>query len=307
SETGKHLFLSTEHKDGKIKITVEAHDVDKTPLTDVKLKAGITSPAFKVKDDKKFELKFEQKNAGVYEAEIPADEVGAYFINIRAEWEKLERGKDGIQIRTPMTGNVRAGVTIPYSPEFAELESNPSLLEKISKETGGRIYKDDSVALDNAAMMSEVFRPIPESYATLQTFWPWLVVLTAVCLLLDVAVRRISIEPSAVWTKGVATWKKWRGQTLASEASPEYIERLKSRKAQVGSSIDKQKAAKKFEQAEATVIAEPPKVAPEPPPVEKKPKPPVIKEPPKEEGDFAARLMRAKKKAMDDRDKEKPK
>lgn len=307
SETGKHLFLSTEHKDGKIKITVEAHDVDKTPLTDVKLKAGITTPAFKVKDDKKFELKFEQKNAGVYEAEIPADEVGAYFINIRAEWEKLERGKDGILIRTPMTDNVRAGVTIPYSPEFAELESNPSLLEKISKETGGRIYKDDSIALDNAAMMSEVFRPIPESYATLQTFWPWLVVLTAVCLLLDVAVRRISIEPGAVWTKGVATWKQWRGQKLASEASPEYIERLKSRKAQVGSTIDKQKAAKKYEQAEGTVIADPPKVALEPPPVEKKPKPPVIKEAPKEEGDFAARLMRAKKKAMDDREKEKPK
>ena len=30
-----------------------------------------------------------------------------------------------------MTDSVRAGVTIPYSPEFAEMESNPDLLEKM--------------------------------------------------------------------------------------------------------------------------------------------------------------------------------
>src|SRR6202030_4279960 len=124
-------------------------------LTDVDLKAGITSPAFKVKDDKKFELKFEQKNAGVYEAWIPADEVGAYFINIQAKWKK----QDG----TEMVDNVRAGVTIPYSPEFAEVESNPGLLESMSKETGGKIYEDSAAALEKAAEKADVFRPVPQS------------------------------------------------------------------------------------------------------------------------------------------------
>src|SRR5207249_775404 len=103
-----------EHKDGKIRVTVEAQDADKTPLTDVQLRAGITSPTFKVKDDRKIELKFEQKNAGVFEADFPAEEVGAHFIYIEAKWKK-----DGKE----MSDNVRAGVTIPYSPEFAEMES----------------------------------------------------------------------------------------------------------------------------------------------------------------------------------------
>ena len=65
TESSENLFLTTEHKDGKIRIIIHARDADKTPLTDVDLKAGVTSPAFKVKDDRKSPLKFEQKNAGV--------------------------------------------------------------------------------------------------------------------------------------------------------------------------------------------------------------------------------------------------
>jgi uncharacterized membrane protein len=291
-ETGEFLFLTTEQRDGKIRITVTARDADKTPLADVNLKAGITSPGFRVKDDRKSELKFEQKNAGVYEADIPADEVGAHFIAIQAKWTK-----DGKEY----TDNVRAGVSVPYSPEFAETDSNPALLEKIRDITGGRSYRDDAEALAKAALHAEVFRPTPFAHASLQPLWPWLVFVTGLCLLLDVAIRRIAIQPEAVWAKAVTIWHKLRGQA-ADEKLPEYIERLKSRKAQVVETIDKKKAAVKFEAATGTAVAEAPTVAPVTP-VEtpKKPPPPAKKE--DEEADFATRLMRAKKKAMEDRDK----
>ena len=293
TETGNHLFLSTEHKDGKIRVTVEAKDLDKMPLTNVKFQAGITSPAFKVRDDRKLDLKFEQKNAGVYEAEFPADEVGAYFINIQARWEK-----DG----TPMFDNVRAGVTIPYSPEFAEMESNPTLLERLRELTDGKAYRDDAELLAHIAMTAEVFRQTPQMHASPRALWPWLVFATAVCLLLDVAIRRIAIQPDALWTKAAAQWQRLRGQAAAAEA-PEYIERLRSRKAQVGEAIDKQKATTKFEATTANAAA--PIVASAAPAAEK-PKPPSVAQTPKEEEDatdFASRLMRAKKKAMDERDK----
>ena len=237
TETGKHLFLTTEHKDGKIRIIVEAQDADKAPLTDVQLKAGITSPAFKVKDDRKTELKFEQKNAGVFEADIPADEVGAHFIYIQAKWK--QDGKE-------MSDTVRAGVTIPYSPEFAEMESNPALLQTIANMTGGKEYADNAAALEAVARSTELFRPVPESFSNLQALWPWMVFLSALCLLLDVAVRRIAIDPEVVWTKSAALWLKLRGRAPAPTKMAEYIERLKSRKAQVSESMDKQKAAKKF-------------------------------------------------------------
>ncbi|MSU76931.1 MAG: VWA domain-containing protein [Gemmataceae bacterium] len=302
NETGKHLFMSTEQKDGKIRITLEAQDADKSPITDVELKAGITTPAFKVKDDRKFELKFEQKNAGVYEAEIPADEVGAYFINIQAKWNK-EVMKDGKKVLEPMTDVIRAGVSIPYSPEFAEMESNPDLLDRIAYLTDGKVYSDDDASLQVAAARSDVFRNVPDSHANLQALWAWMVFLAAFCLLFDVALRRIAIEPEAVWAKAVGYWQHLRGQAKADDSAPAYIERLKSRKAQVSESIDKQKAGKKFESDGKTPAT--PTITSTSAPVEKpKAKPAAEKSKQEDAADFATRLMRAKKKAMEERDKE---
>ena len=137
-DTGKFLQLTTELRDGKVRVIVEANDsdADKTPLTDVKLKAGVMSPTFKGPDSRKVEIEFEQKSAGVYEGEFPADEVGLLFPqHPGASWNK--GGKE-------IVDNVRGGVTIPYSPEFAEMESNAALLEKISEITGGKMYEDDA-------------------------------------------------------------------------------------------------------------------------------------------------------------------
>jgi len=187
------------------------------------------------------------------------------------------------------------------------MESNPDLLVRISKETGGKEYKDEKKALDEAAEKSEVFRPVPQSHASLQAFWPWLVFLTALCLLLDVAVRRVAIQPETVWVKSVATWQRLRGQAASDEKMPEYIERLKSRKASVGETMDKQKAAKKFERTPGGKTADAPIIATSAPSEKPKPTPQkkAEKQPDKEE-DFATRLMRAKKKAMEERDKDKP-
>ncbi|HWY88060.1 MAG TPA: vWA domain-containing protein, partial [Gemmataceae bacterium] len=85
-DTGKFLHLSTEQRDGKVRVIIEANDsdADKTPLTNIKLKAGVMSPTFKGPDTRKVDIEFEQKSAGVYEGEFPADEVGSYFLNIQA-------------------------------------------------------------------------------------------------------------------------------------------------------------------------------------------------------------------------------
>ncbi len=70
--------------------------------------------------------------------------------------------------------------------------------------------------------------------------------------------------------------------------------------------MDKQKAAKKFETTEGAKAVEGPTVAPIAPTEKPKAAPPVEKKKEKEE-DFATRLMRAKKKAMEERDKDKDK
>ncbi len=297
-ETGKHLQVYTEHRDGKIRVTVEAKDEKQNPLTDLKFKSAITSPSFKGSEGQRKELRFEQKNSGVYEAEFGADEVGSYFINVLAEWEQ-----DGKK----MSDGIRAGVTIPYSPEFAEMESNPSLLEKLRQITGGKHYSEDAVSLTRTAAEGEVFRSLPQAHLSLQPLWHWLVALAAVCLLFDVATRRIALEPTALWHKGVAVWERLRGRAPAATKEDAFLERLKSRKAQVGETIEQEKAKKRFEAAAGTapVVADAGAMGlPTSQPAQPKAPPPTAPKP-QEKEDYASRLLKAKRRALEDRDKEK--
>jgi hypothetical protein len=299
-DSGKFLQMTTELRDGKVRVIIEANDSDpdKTPLTGVKLKAGVMSPTFKGPDARKLEVEFEQKSAGVYEGEFPADEVGSYFLNIQAAWNK--GGKE-------IVDNVRGGVTIPYSPEFGEMESNPALLHKIAEITGGKVYTDNAETLLQAAQSGDPFRLNPISQQSLQPLWYWLVVLAGLCLLLDVATRRIAVEPAAAWAAAVTLWGKIRRHDLPAPTTV-FLERLQTRKAKVGESLEKQKAAKRFEAAEGMPAAPVPEAAAaRPVEAPKKPVPQAKKPAQEKEGDFAARLMRAKKKAMEERDRDKPK
>ena len=148
-ETGKHLNMTTERRDGKVRVIIDARDDNKMPLVDVEFRGRITSPSLKESDGLK-ELKFEQKNVGVYEAEFKAEDVGSYFLNVQARWKK--DGKD-------MADNIRGGVTIPYSPEFAEMESNTALLEQLRDLTGGQTIRDEAKALDQAASLRRGLSP----------------------------------------------------------------------------------------------------------------------------------------------------
>src|SRR5262249_3196507 len=152
--------------------------------------------------------------SGVYEAEFPAEDVGAYFVNVVGEW----KDKDG----NKMVESVRGGVVIPYSPEFAELESNTTLLERIRETTGRKTFGDDADLWTRVARTSEVFRPLPFSRRGMQPIWMWLVGLAGVLLFFDVAVRRISIDPAKVRAAAVDWWARLRGAEAAD--TPAYLE-----------------------------------------------------------------------------------
>src|SRR6185312_12343101 len=91
---------------------------------------------------------------------------------------------------------IRSGVTVPYSPEFADMESNTALLEKLRDITNGRTLSEAPEALFEAANSGVAFRHTDlEQSKSLQPIWYWLLLTTAVLLLFDVAVRRIAIDP----------------------------------------------------------------------------------------------------------------
>jgi uncharacterized membrane protein len=304
-DSGKNLTVTTEARDGRVRVTVTARDEKNRPLTDLVLRAGVTTPKLQVGDANRPQLKFIQKNVGVYEADLKAEDVGAYFINVQAV--RQVKGKDGKQVEEVVDA-VRTGVTIPYSPEFAEMESNPALLERLRDLTGGKSYPDDAEALARAAAGGDVFRPTTVRSRSLQSIWFWLVLLTGVGLFFDVAVRRISIDPLKLSRGAQEVWAHLLGQARA-ERQGDFLEKLQSRKAQVGETLAKEKSERRFEGGETPVappaVAEVSMPAPKPPP---KPAAPRVRpEDEKEPADYASRLLRAKKRAMEERDKDKGK
>jgi hypothetical protein len=301
-ETGK-LTLTTEYKDGKVKVTVEARDDKKNnrPITDLTLRGGVTLPNARPGDKKELTLKLNQKASGIYEAEFKADDSGSYFLNIASVVEK-----DGKIDK--VLDSVRGGVTVPYSPEFADMESNVALLDKLREITGGESIPDEANAMDRAALAGEVFRSGLPLTKSMQPIWFWLVLATAVLLFFDVGVRRIAIEPAEVGAALGRVWDRLRGRVPVPEGAPQFLDRLRSRKVQVGDALDKARAAVRYEGGDmpttapggAQVSTGRPSA---PKPVGQQPGMAPQKEP--EAGDFASRLMRAKKKVWEERDKDK--
>jgi hypothetical protein len=84
-----------------------------------------------------------------------------------------------------------------------------------------------------------------------------------------------------------------------------FLERLHSRKARVGQSLDQSRASRRFE-AETTATAPPgADETSRTPPQRPMPRPAPAAKPQESMDDFASRLMRAKRRAMEERDKKK--
>jgi uncharacterized membrane protein len=307
----KRLTMTAETHDGKVKIVVEARDDQNKPITNLNLRGGVTIPGGGGGVGKQ-EVIFHQTNSGTYEGEIKADAAGAYFITAQATRKAKILNKDGKEEWIDEGfDSVRAGVTIPYSQEFAVMESNQPLLERIREITDGKSYADADDALIKAAESGDVFRKGIAPSDVFQPLWHWLLLLSGVVLFCDVAVRRIALEPERVLGPVRRWWDRQRGREMAREQAPQFLDRLKTRKAQVLEALEKPKATRRFEGTDAPVYA-PPGATDEPAKIDR-PLPKAPAERPgmapdsekQDAGDFGSRLLRAKKRVWQEKDKDK--
>ncbi len=316
TENSGRLLMTTEYQDGKIRITIEARrtknkdraDAEDGPDTDIKLRGGVTLPAGK---GARQTLKFIQKNSGQYEAEIKAEEAGSYFINVQAFRAVKVKGKDGKE-REVEEGieSVRAGITLPYSPEFADQESNVSLLRQIQEMTDGREYKEDEKALSDDARAGTVFRRGLPPAETPLPLWPWLIVLAGLLLFSDVAVRRIALDLTDARLFAARVWARLRGLPVPEPERTAYLERLQGRRSPGLAASGGEQAGRRFESAgpvsapslaDAASMETPTPAGPRTPARDQGP----TLEEPQESGDALDRLRRAKKKVWEERDRDK--
>jgi hypothetical protein len=290
AERGK-LTVQTEYRDGKMRIIVDARDEKDKAVGGLRLKAAVTSPKPLQPGEKPVEPEFRREGVGRYVAEVPAEEAGSYFLNVVAS----SAGPNGTTI--PFDA-ARAGFAVPYSPEYADLESNPKLLQQVSELTGGKAYTDGD-DLTQLAKDATLFRDAPKTVRSLLPFWFWLVFAAGMLLLLDVGVRRVSLEWTEVRTAAERTWANLRANPVA-ETESEGLGKLLRRKASVGEAIDKTRAARKFDPtATPAAPADAPKAADDfvstgPPLLPPPPSRPTETKAPE---DFFTRMQKAKKRA----------
>lgn len=216
---------------------------------------------------------------------------------------------------------ISTGVSVPYSDEYRELRSNPASLETIATVTNGatnflKIRANGTPDLDRSLKGVDHFRRDPslvnpKAYADL---WPNLLWLACILFLADVAVRRIAPDVDRMRKVVADQWLKLRGREVVP--STEYMEKLRNRKAEVGDQIDRSRAATRFE---APPPAEGSRPLGEPlldrrsesnePTRQRAPTsltPGLGAEGPKPESEgYTNRLLKAKKKVWEERDKKK--
>ncbi len=296
------LQMHTEYRDGKIKVLVEARTAKGDPDTSLKLRGGLTPPTGKGGEPgKPLALRFVQKNSGQYEAEVKAEEAGSYFFNAQATRTRRVKQKDKggkEQVVEEGTQSVRGGLTLPYSPEFAELESNSALLERLAERTDGRAYHDDDESLSEAAREGVVFRPPVERSRSALPFHYWLLFLAAGLLWLDVAARRLTLDPAQAAEGFAHAWARLRGRPLPPPAPAEPVARLQARPP----------APRRFEGGPAPALPAGADVtAPDrPAPPRPADAPPAPGPQPDAPAGGLGELLKAKKKVWEDRNKDKP-
>src|SRR5262249_58889374 len=114
-------------------------------------------------------------------------------------------------VEEPVDG-VRAGVTLPYSPEFSELRPNRELLEQLKDLTDGKMYYETELA--KVIADDEVFRPSPNKERSRLPLWYWLVVLTGLGMFVDVALRRVAVGPGGAEKEAANPSLRGRGPSV---------------------------------------------------------------------------------------------
>ncbi len=147
-----------------------------------------------------------------YQANVPLWGHGRYHVS--------STGKGGDRDETAFGGFI-----VPYSPEYLRFRSNRQTLSDIASRTGGRVLSG-TVAEDTQSKAERVPK------RTSRPIFDWFLMALAILLPLDVAVRRIQLDWSAIWQ--TLTWRK-RAPTTATMGT------LLDRKAQVQSALQARK------------------------------------------------------------------
>ena len=187
------IRVVTEDLGDSTKLVVEALDPKGERLNFVRFAGRAVGP-----DGKAQSVELRQVGPGRYEGLFDSAGSGAYVVNLR-----YSAPGEGGQAKE---GNVQAAITRPYADEYRELEDNFALLKLLAERTGGRVLDWDP---KTANLWSHDGLPKPVS---LRPIWMTIAMVALGVFLLDVAVRRVRIDPYAI----AAAVRRGFGQSVST-------------------------------------------------------------------------------------------
>jgi uncharacterized membrane protein len=277
--------VTTSVHGGKARVRIDALDKNAEAINLLEVKGALVDPA-----QQSQKLQLTQTGPGRYEAEFDAREHGNYIVSVGYS---TGQGKDAV------SGTLRTGLSVAYSPEYSQLQANLPLLEEIRTRTHGRLL----AAADAAAPFARAGLPQAEAR---RAIWESLVQWLLLAFLLDVAVRRVAIHPVELSRKARRYLTEIAGRERPASEAAGVLSTLKGARERVREerlAAGGPPAAARYEaptpdakvtedlsralggatQQDAPVVARP-----------------TGKKPPSSEGEYTARLLRAKRRARED-------
>jgi uncharacterized membrane protein len=233
NEEGK-FTIASDVKDGVVRVVVTALDKNDEFLNFLNMSGAGTGPEMDT-----VQMQFRQEAPGRYIAEFPADKAGSYLLAINT----------GQANAAPLL----TGITVPYSAEFRERQSNEGLLKTLANITPvggekGKVIQGELAkgTVDRLVASVDTFRRTLAKAISSEDFWPLFLLIAAGIFLGDVFIRRVTVHFYWLLPALAYAFNRIRGRQL-EEVRDERLERLRNRKAAVSSQIDERRAATRFE------------------------------------------------------------
>ncbi|MBX3411271.1 MAG: VWA domain-containing protein [Pirellulales bacterium] len=240
SDEEGNLSVYADVRDRQVELVVTALDEQAEYLNFLDLSGTIIGPDLASSD-----IRLTQTAPGRYVGKFPATKPGSYFFSIH-----------------PAGGGaaVRGGVSVPYSPEFADRESNAALLERLASivpEGGksGQVIPEptDDESLEQAVGVNVFRRDLPLA-SSRQSAWHVLAFIVACLFFADVFNRRVMVDPSWIYGKlALVRDRVLRRERL--QPAPVAMARLQARKEAIHRQMEERRAAAHFEPQEGTPAA----------------------------------------------------
>lgn len=204
--------------DGLVDVTVDAINPDSSPgegrqfLNGYTMKATVIGPQGETQD-----INLSQVAPGRYSGKFLPSDTGAYLLHV---------------LGNPPDTSLPAvsdsfGWVLAYSPEYSQLQSDPDALLRLAAEA--KTPRDPFISPDQV-FLHNLVAPRAE-----QPAWPWLMLLAAFLLPVDIAVRRLLITRSDI----ARAWKAVTRRSSARQVSEtparrQHMESLFQAKKQAG-------------------------------------------------------------------------